>query len=183
MSKYIHRETDVAATWGVSRDVIRDCRAQLQEGVHWGKQQGQHVAYSVEGLEMLEVLVQEQAERKIPTTAAQDDAGVEIGEGRESEAPQVSETVPVGQLAMPEPKKEEAPPREEVLVVTQVFQVNKQGLRATNEAGELLTVRVRDNANFHRGMRIPCQQIKGSLWRLKGRLPRWRGETLVREGV
>jgi len=41
--------------------------------------------------------------------------------------------------------------------------------------GELIRVRVRDNRNFRKGMEVPCRQVKGDLYELTRRCPRWPG--------
>lgn len=172
-SKFIHRETDVAATWGVSRAIIRECRGTLEEGTHWGKQ-GQHIAYSVEGLAQLEVLVGQSEQKEDPPEQGQ--------EAEQASAP-VEQSEPLrGVAGLPLLPKKQRPPLEGVLVVRKIFQINRSALQALDPDGNECTVRVRDNSLFNPGMEIPGQHLHGSIWKLKGRLPRWKGEKLVREG-
>lgn len=192
--KFIHRESDVAAQWGVSRAIIRDCRQQLTEGEHWGKQNGQHIAYSVDGLALLDELVrgnttqkedppQEFAPVSVPVedrTVIETEQPPAVSVVLEREEPAQEDALMAAGLSLSPEKKSN--PREEVLEVVKVFQINRMALSAKDPDGGSIpvTVRVRSNEHFHSGMLIPCQHLSGSLWKLKGRLPRWKGEKLVR---
>ena len=45
-----------------------------------------------------------------------------------------------------------------------------------NNPNNLLTVNVRHNRHFLKGMTVPVNQVQGTTFEMCGRLPRWRGD-------
>jgi hypothetical protein len=53
--------------------------------------------------------------------------------------------------------------------------INPKLIIATANNGDLVRVRVRDNQNFQKGMKVNAKQIQADLYELVGRCPRFKG--------
>ena len=93
-------------------------------------------------------------------------------------------TAPPAPPAAPAPPQKNPPPdaiATEVLLAWAMPQKNPRLLTAykpdtdpTNPT-QLLTVNVRANHNFMRGMKLRCRRVSAGVYDLVGPLPRWKG--------
>jgi hypothetical protein len=140
-----HAETEIVATLGLARAVVRDVRSDhLTRGTHW-----QHVAgavcYSDEGRTLLFNLLKAEPQKN----------SAEIGPAE------------IAPPAAP------PPPAKQSLVCTRT--PRNRRIVFAKLGGELMRVRVRDSANILPGMTLLCAHVQADLWELAQPLPRARG--------
>lgn len=140
---------------GVHRDRLRGIRSGLVEGTHWQKR-GRAIVWLSEG--------QAEARRRVLEA---------VGGEMASEIPRVE--------AVLEPAGEKMRTVGRLKVVRRVLNprivmASPLGdLMGDGRGAAIVRVRVRSSANFVVGMVLQAQQVKGDLWELCGRCPRWRG--------
>lgn len=145
-----HRESAVAATFGLSRDALRRLREEhMQEGVHWLRR-GRHIVLTDEGGALL------------------------AGLCRLSVPPVVRALIgPPGDPGLTKAaviilKAWDSPLNSSILIAYH------RGAD-WNDRAKRVRVRVTDNTNFVRHMEVPCRHIEGDLYECLRPAPRDRG--------
>ena len=160
MSELIYREAVVARLLGVAKSVLPRLRtSSLTEGDHW-KKEGRAVKYTEAGMVALLGLLTSTSEDGRESVAGQEGLDVQAFCLRAAE-----------QSARKPTRKKKSARLCELLVKR--FYRNRRMIGADLD-GVLQRVMVRDGSEFVKGTLIECVQVKGSLWRFCGRIPRSR---------